>query len=36
MNGATVASLGPLGNVPSSWSLPLTGDFDGDLKSDLV
>ena len=36
MNGAAVVRSGGLGNVPTSWSLPLTGDFDGDSKTDLL
>jgi hypothetical protein len=36
MNGATVSSAGGLGNVPATWSVADTGDYDGDGKSDLL
>jgi hypothetical protein len=36
MNGATVLSTGSLGNVPTTTSLALTGDFNGDGMSDLL
>ena len=36
MNGASVLSLGGLGNVPSGWSIVQTGDYNGDGMSDLL
>jgi hypothetical protein len=36
MNGATVLSAGGLGNVPTTWSMVLTGDYNGDGMSDLL
>jgi hypothetical protein len=36
MNGATVLSAGGLGNVPTTWSIVQTGDYNGDGMSDLL
>ena len=36
MNGATISSAGGLGTVPTTWSIALAGDYDGDGKSDLL
>jgi hypothetical protein len=36
MNGATVLTPGSLGNIPISWSIVQTGDYNGDGMSDLL
>ena len=36
MNGASILMSGVIGNVTTAWSLALTGDFNGDGKSDLL
>jgi hypothetical protein len=36
MNSTGVASTGGLGNLPATWSLAGTGDFDGDGNADLL
>ena len=36
MNGASVLSSGGLGNVPTTWSIVQTGDYNGDGMSDLL
>jgi hypothetical protein len=36
MNGATVATAGALGNVPTTWSVAQTGDYNGDGMRDLL
>jgi hypothetical protein len=36
MNGATVATAGALGNVPTSWMVAQTGDYNRDGMSDLL
>jgi hypothetical protein len=36
MNGASVLSAGGIGNVPTTWTMAQTGDFNGDGKSDLL
>jgi hypothetical protein len=36
MNGAAVLSAGTLGNVPSTWTMTLIGDYNGDGMSDLL
>jgi hypothetical protein len=36
MNGASVLSSAGIGNLPATWSLALTGDFNGNGKSDLL
>ena len=36
MNGATVLSAAGLGNVPTTWSIVQTGDYNGDGMSDLL
>jgi hypothetical protein len=36
MNGATVVTNGALGNVPTTWTMAETGDFDGNGTSDLL
>jgi FG-GAP repeat len=36
MNGAQVVSTAAVGSIASSWSIALTGDYDGDGKSDLL
>ena len=36
MNGAAVLAAGGLGNVPTTWSIVQTGDYNGDGKSDLL
>ena len=36
MSGANVASSAALGNVPTTWSVAATGDYNGDTRSDLL
>jgi hypothetical protein len=36
MNGATIASAAGLANVPTTWSIALVGDYNGDGMSDLL
>jgi hypothetical protein len=36
MNGAAALSAGALGNVPTTWSIALVGDYNGDGLSDLL
>ena len=36
MNGATIASAGGIGSIPTTWSIVQTGDYDDDGKSDLL
>ena len=36
MKGASVLSSGGLGNVPTTWSIVQTGDYNGDGTSDLL
>jgi hypothetical protein len=36
MNGASVTSSGPLGNLPSNWSIVGQRDFNGDGMTDLL
>jgi hypothetical protein len=36
MNGSTVVTSGGLGNIPTSWTMAETGDFDGNGTSDLL
>ena len=36
MNGASILSSGGLGNIPTTWSVVATGDYNGDGKSDLL
>jgi hypothetical protein len=36
MNGATVLSAVGVGNVPTTWSIALVGDYNGDGMSDLL
>jgi hypothetical protein len=36
MNGANILQAGVLGNVPTTWSVVLTGDFNFDKKSDIL
>jgi hypothetical protein len=36
MNGAAVSSASGLGNVPITWSVIQTGDYNGDGMSDLL
>ena len=35
-NGAQVASSRGLGNIPTTWSVVQTGDYNGDNKSDIL
>jgi tannase/feruloyl esterase len=34
--GVKIASTAVLGNVPLNWSIAQTGDFNGDLKADIL
>jgi hypothetical protein len=36
MNGATVSSAVGVGSVPTTWSIALVGDYNGDGMSDLL
>jgi hypothetical protein len=36
MNGAPTMAIGSLGNVPTTWSIALVGDYNGDGLSDLL
>ena len=36
MNGTTATSAVDISNVPSSWSVAETGDFNGDGMSDIL
>jgi hypothetical protein len=36
MNGSAILSTGGLGNIPTSFSLAQTGDYNGDGLSDLL
>ena len=36
MNGTAIQSNATIGNVPLSWSIANTGDYNGDGKSDIV
>ena len=36
MNGTTVASTAGVGNVPRTWTVVGTGDFNGDGKGDIL
>jgi hypothetical protein len=36
MNGAAIRAVGWLGNVPTTWSIVQTGDYDADGMSDLL
>jgi hypothetical protein len=36
MNGTTVWSTAIVGNIPTSWSVAGTGDYNGDRKSDII
>ena len=36
MKGTSILSSTMLGNVPLSWSVAETGDFNGDGKSDIL
>jgi hypothetical protein len=36
MNGATISSAGGIGTVPTTWSIALVGDYNGDGMSDLL
>jgi hypothetical protein len=36
MNGTTVLAAGGIGNVPTTFSIALVGDFNGDGMSDLL
>ena len=36
MNGTQIMSSAVLGNVPLTWSIVQTGDYNGDTKSDIL
>jgi hypothetical protein len=36
MNGAAVATAGALGNIPATFSIVQTGDYNGDGMSDIM
>jgi hypothetical protein len=36
MNGAAIVANGGLGNVPTTWSVAGTGNFNGDGSSDIL
>lgn len=36
MNGTTILSATLLGNLPLSWSIAQTGDFNGDGNTDIL
>ena len=36
MNGTTILSTAVLGNVPNTWSVAATGDFNGDGMGDIL
>jgi hypothetical protein len=36
MSGSAVLTAGSLGNVPTTWSIALIGDYNADGKSDLL
>jgi hypothetical protein len=36
INGTKIASIAPLGNVPTAWNVIETGDFNGDGRSDIL
>ena len=36
LNNGAVSSTANFGTVPTAWSVNLTGDFDGNARSDLL
>jgi hypothetical protein len=36
MNGAAIASVVTLGNIPTNWSVSQTGDYNRDTKGDVL
>jgi hypothetical protein len=36
MNGTTITSSKVIGNVPLTWTIASTGDFNGDGASDIL
>jgi hypothetical protein len=36
MNGTSIISATTLGNLPTSWNIAETGDFNGDGRSDIL
>jgi hypothetical protein len=36
MNGAAATSAGGLGNIPTTWSIVQTGDYNGDGMADIL